>query len=81
MKIEKLNEAPIIEIKFGGAALADEVYNDNKEIRIVINQLIDNQERIQEVLMYLGSLCVSKTDGSKWFINIESKINEILTRP
>lgn len=53
--MEKLSEEPKIETKFGGPALADEVYNDSEEIRIVVNQLIDEQEKIKKVIRCLAS--------------------------
>lgn len=60
-KLEKLSEVPNIETNFGGPALADEVYNDSEEIRIVINQLIDEINKLNQ--LYEDSL--AKTTQSK----------------
>jgi hypothetical protein len=52
--MEKLNEVPDVETKFGGSALADEVYNDSEEIRIAINELITENQKLREAVKYLA---------------------------
>lgn len=68
--MDKLNETPNIQIEFGGPALADEVYNDSEEIRIVVNMLIDRNENLEEAILYLASL-KSLTPNSETYKRIK----------